>query len=89
MGSGVGVGVRFGGVIGGVGGGAAAALVVRSVGVVLAAGSPFQEGEGEVVQRLGLHRRLRRCGGHSETQKALEGGGKLGKTASLGMRVRE
>jgi len=77
VGAGVGVGVRFGGVIGGVGGGAAVAVVVRCVGVVLAAGSPFQEGEGEVVQRLGLHRRLRRCGGHSETRKALEAGGGL------------
>ncbi|KAG2390108.1 uncharacterized protein HKW66_Vig0224860 [Vigna angularis] len=78
VGAGVEVGIRFGGVIRGVGGGAAAAVVMRCVGVVvLAAGSPFQEGKDELVQRLGLHRRLRRCGGHSEMHKALEAGGGL------------
>ena len=63
MGAGVGVGgVGFRGVIGG----AAEAVVVSGGGsvVVLAAGAPFQEGEGEVVQRLRLDRSMSRCGCH-------------------------
>ena len=58
--------VGVGGVgLGGVIGGTAEAVVVGGVGgVVLAAGAPFQEGEGEVVQRLRLHRSMSRCGCH-------------------------
>lgn len=63
VGTGVGFGVRLRGVIGG----ATAAVVVAGVGVVLAGATPFQEGEGEVVKRLRLHRC--RCSGHRETAR--------------------
>ncbi|KAG2389861.1 uncharacterized protein HKW66_Vig0179340 [Vigna angularis] len=66
--------VMFEGMIGGEGRVVAVAVVMHCVGVVLATDSLFQEGEGGVVQRVGLHRRLHRCGGHSKTQKALEAG---------------